>query len=77
MKISEIIAYAIHWILYSLGFLGFLGVFIVAVDMIPVEVIKTIPKQIDTYWLLSTIMSMFVGYLTLLFFSCIGGFIRF
>ena len=77
MKISEIIAYAIHWILYSLGFLGFLGVFIVAVDMIPVEVIKAIPKQIDTYWLLNTIGMMFVGYLTLLFSSCIGGFIRF
>ena len=77
MKISEIIAYVIHWILYSLGFLSFLGVFIVAVDMIPVEVIKAIPKQIDTYWLLSTIMMMFVGYLTLLFSSCIGGFIRF
>tara|TARA_B100000963_G_scaffold326184_1_gene313020 strand:+ start:3814 stop:4494 length:681 start_codon:yes stop_codon:yes gene_type:complete len=77
MKISEIIAYVIHWILYSLGFLSFLAIFIVAVDMIPVEVIEAIPKQIDTYWLLSTIMSMFLGYLTLLFFSCIGGFIRF
>ena len=77
MKISVIIAYTIHWILYSLGFLSFLGIFIAAVDMIPVEVIKAIPKQIDTYWLLNTIMMMFLGYLTLLFFSCIGGFIRF
>lgn len=77
MKISEIISYVIHWILYSFGFLTFLGVFIAAVDMIPAEVINAIPKQIDTYWLLSTIMMMFVGYLGLLFFSCIGGFIRF
>ncbi len=69
MKISEIISYVIHWILYSFGFLTFLGVFIAAVDMIPAEVINAIPKQIDTYWLLSTIMMMFVGYLGLLFFG--------
>mgnify|MGYP001284575490 CR=1 FL=1 len=77
MKISEIIAYVIHWILFSIGFIGFLTVYVVGLDSIPSEVIEAIPEQIDTYWLLNTIMMMFLGYLTLLFFSCIGGFIRF
>lgn len=77
MKISEIIAYVIHWILFSIGFIGFLTAYVVGLDSIPSEVIEAIPEQIDTYWLKYALLIFVTSYLMLLFYSFIGGLIRF